>query len=228
MRDDITSIPVSEVFEPKDGCPMCRLRDMLEERVTTYITGAAMMEPDVRIETNKTGFCFDHYQMMLQKRNRLSVALTMQTHLEELEKQIFGGGVLGKSAQKQAQSVEKQTASCFVCDKVDHSMTRLTATVCRLWEQEEDFQKLFAEQPMLCLPHFAALTDTASRAMSKRNGAAFSKICSSLAQRYMTELRGDVDHFCRMFDYRNAGGDWGNSKDSIERAVWFLTGRQPK
>ena len=165
--------------------------------------------------------------MMLQKRNRLSVALTMQTHLEELEKQLFGG-VLGKSAQKQAQSVAKQTDSCFVCDKVDHSMTRLTATVCRLWEQEEDFQKLFAEQPMLCLPHFATLTDTASRAMSKRNGAAFSKVCAALAQKYMTELRGDVDHFCRMFDYRNAGGDWGNSKDSIERAVWFLTGRQPK
>lgn len=227
MRDDITSIPVSEVFEPKDGCPMCRLRDMLEERVTTYIMGAAMMEPDVRIETNKTGFCFDHYQMMLKKRNRLSIALTMQTHLAELETQVFGG-VFGKSPKQQVQTLDKQAHSCFVCDKVNTSMTRLTATVCRLWEQEEDFQKLFAEQPMLCLPHYAQLTDTASRAMSKRNGAAFSKVCATIARGYMTELSGDVDHFCRMFDYRNTGGDFGNAKDAIERAVWFLTGRQPK
>ena len=57
MRDDITSIPISEVFEPRDGCPICRLRNTLEDRVVEYITGAAMMEPDVRIETNKQGLC---------------------------------------------------------------------------------------------------------------------------------------------------------------------------
>ena len=47
MREDICSIPISEIFEPKDGCPFCRMRDMLEDRMATYITGAAMMEPDV-------------------------------------------------------------------------------------------------------------------------------------------------------------------------------------
>ena len=30
MREDICSIPISEIFEPKDGCPFCRMRDMLE------------------------------------------------------------------------------------------------------------------------------------------------------------------------------------------------------
>ena len=49
MREDICSIPISEIFEPKDGCPFCRMRDMLEDRMATYITGAAMMEPDVRV-----------------------------------------------------------------------------------------------------------------------------------------------------------------------------------
>ncbi len=45
MREDICTIPISEVFEPKEGCPICRMRDTLENRVTEYITGAAMMEP---------------------------------------------------------------------------------------------------------------------------------------------------------------------------------------
>ena len=31
MREDICSIPISEIFEPKDGCPFCRMRDMLED-----------------------------------------------------------------------------------------------------------------------------------------------------------------------------------------------------
>ena len=27
MRDSIYTIPISEVFEPKCGCPICRMRD---------------------------------------------------------------------------------------------------------------------------------------------------------------------------------------------------------
>ena len=52
MHDSLVTIPVSEVFEPREGCPLCRLRDTLEQRVVEYITGAAMMEPDIRIQTN--------------------------------------------------------------------------------------------------------------------------------------------------------------------------------
>ena len=44
----------------------------------------------------------------------------------------------------------------------------------------------------------------------------------------VTTLREDVHHFCGMYDHSNAGNnDWGNSKDSIERAVWYLTSREP-
>ena len=66
MREDITTIPINDVFEPHDGCPLCRMRDMLEERSTVYITGAAMMEPDVRIKTNEKGFFYKHFGMMLK------------------------------------------------------------------------------------------------------------------------------------------------------------------
>ena len=59
MRDDICTIPVSEGFEEKDGCPLCRMRAIAEKRVIDYIMGAAMMEPDVRLNTNELGFCRD-------------------------------------------------------------------------------------------------------------------------------------------------------------------------
>lgn len=41
MREDICSIPISELFEPKKGCPLCRMDRMLEDRLADYITGAA-------------------------------------------------------------------------------------------------------------------------------------------------------------------------------------------
>ena len=230
MREDITSIPVSEVFEPKDGCPLCRMRNLLEKRVAEYITGAAMMEPSVRIETNKLGFCYDHYRLILKQRNRLGVALMLESHLAELEADIFKTVPLfGKSAGKQAKSAATRTQTCFLCQQVDWAMERMLSTVCHLWERERDFRQLFEEQECLCLPHFALLTETAEKVMTKKERPYFAKASAALAKQYCTQLHDDVAHFCKMFDYRNTGADadWGNSKDAIERAVWFLTTREP-
>ena len=48
-----------------------------------------------------------------------------------------------------------------------------------------------------------------------------------LTVEHLVELAGDLKHFCDMFDYRNNGEeDWGNSKDSVERTVQFLTTRE--
>ena len=88
MAERIYTIPVNEVFKERDGCPICKIRDILEERSLEYILGAAMMEPDVRIETNKKGFCKDHFFMMTNRRKRLPLALIMETHLDEIAKDI--------------------------------------------------------------------------------------------------------------------------------------------
>lgn len=229
MRNSLVSIPVSEVFEPREGCPLCRLRDMLEQRVVEYITGAAMMEPDVRIETNKQGFCHHHYQQMLAQHNRLSVALMLESHLAELEKQVFTGlPLLGKSSVKQGQLAGRAADNCFVCEQVDITMNKMLATVCRLWEEQRDFRDLFAEQEALCLPHFSALIQASVR-MDKKRQPDFADAASKLCRNYLSGLRQDVSHFCKMFDYRNTGedADWGNSKNAIERAIWWLTAREP-
>ena len=228
MRYDITNIPIAEVFEEKDGCPICRLRNTLEKRAVEYITGAAMMEPDIRIETNKKGFCHTHYRQILGQRNRLSVALMMESHLDELEKEIFSASLIGKNAKKQAKDARDKLDSCFVCDQIDDAMQKMLATVCRTWEAQKEFRQLFEEQPCLCLPHFTELVEASMGGMSKKTQPDFAKEASRLAHNYLTELRGDVHHFCGMYDHRNAGNnDWGNSKDSIERAVWYLTTREP-
>ena len=94
MADSIYTIPINEIFETECGCPVCAMRNTLEQRCIEYIMGAAMMEPDVRIETNRLGFCKEHLGMMLAQRNRLSLALTLQTHLDEIRKNILNGCLL--------------------------------------------------------------------------------------------------------------------------------------
>ena len=128
MRESILTIPVNEIFEPKEGCPICRMRNMLEDRTVEYIMGAAMMEPDVRIETNRLGFCKIHFDQMLKQKNRLSLALMLQTHLQELDKNIFGRKSLFEGKTAKQKKVSQINEECFVCSKIEWGMSRLMVT----------------------------------------------------------------------------------------------------
>ena len=36
MKENICTIPVNEVFEKNDGCPICRMRDLIEAKYNEY------------------------------------------------------------------------------------------------------------------------------------------------------------------------------------------------
>jgi hypothetical protein len=189
-----------------------------------------MMEPDVRIRTNKEGFCLTHYRQMLSKRNRLGVALMMQSHLDEVEKRVFNGlPLLGKSGKKTVRDAEKTEHSCFVCKEMDTALERLLQNLCVQWEEQAAFRRLWEEQEQLCLPHYSQVCAVAERTLSRDKRTDFEKVCRTLARKTLEGLQHDVEHFCNMFDYRNSGEneDWGNARDAIERSIAFLTSREP-
>lgn len=227
MRESILTIPISELFAESDGCPVCRMREMLEQRAVDYILGAAMMEPSVRLETNRLGFCKHHLERMQKKGNRLSLALMLQSHLEQLNKELFKRSpLLGDKKRKKARLSAMQE-SCYLCDKIDWGMERLLATVFEQYAAGA-LRDTFRAQEMLCLPHYDLLLNLAPTHL--RTAAvqkAFADDCAALAQGQLELLYADVSHFCKMYDYRNTGADadWGNARDAIERAAVFLTGR---
>ena len=231
MRESLLTIPINEVFEPKCGCPICRMRDTLEQHSVEYIMGAAMMEPDVRIETNKAGFCKEHFEQMRNCKNRLSLALMLQSHLQELQKNVFDDKKLfettdGKN-RRTTEKVSKVTNDCFVCNKIEWGMTRLLDNLFDLYKNEREFRELFEQQELICLPHYKMLMKKSEADMDKSCRHGFQSDCTELVKKYLDELEKDVSHYCKMYDYRNTGkdADWGNSKDSIERAIKFLTTR---
>lgn len=224
MREDICSIPVNDVFLPRDGCPFCRMRDMLEDRMATYITGAAMMEPDVRIETNRLGFCTEHFNQILARGSRLSVALILESLLQTVKDQVFPEGKT--PAKKVAAAVHSREEHCFICENIEKNTQHLVDSTLKLWQTDEEFRQLYSQQPYICLPHYGMVLQAAQK-MPKKNFVLFEQETTRLAKGYLEELSGDVTHFCRMFDYRNAGGDWGNSKNAIERAIRYLVSREP-
>lgn len=231
MREDICTIPISEGFEPRDGCPICRMRAVAEKRAVDYIMGAAMMEPDVRIKTNDQGFCNDHYNMLLGAKNRLSLALMLDSHLAELEKGMFAADkpkLFAPSDKKIAYRAVRMGESCFLCDKLEYGLEHMLDTVYLTYERDKAFRALFAEQPRFCLPHYALLVSSVPARMDKQRAKELTETTRKITLDYLHTLGEDVRHFCRMFDYHNNGedADWGNSRDSIERTIAFLNSRE--
>ena len=226
MRESILTIPVNDVFGPKEGCPICRLRDGIEEHICEYIMGAAMMEPDVRIDTNKQGFCHTHYNQLLQQNNRLSLGLMLSTHMAEKEKELFGS----KLAIGKGKKTEQVGTTCFVCSKVSWGINHTLETVFRMYVKEPEFKRLFSQQEYICIPHYKLLLNQGSAQMSKGDFAQFRKALEELTDNYMKSLTADVEQFCLSFDYRNAGNlhnaEMEHVRTSVQRAVEFLTGRK--
>lgn len=227
MRESILTIPISEILEPKEGCPICRMRNMLEQRTVEYIMGAAMMEPDVRIETNRAGFCHTHFGQMLKQKNRLSLALMLQTHIDETHNSLFSRKKLFEPKNARKKKLSEINESCFVCEKIDWGMERLMRTFFEMYSHE-DFRQLLKEQEFICLPHYDLMQSIAPAYLQKGELDSFVKLVGELTEKYILTLYEDVSKYCSMYDYRNTGkdADWGNSKDSIERAIEFLTSRK--
>ncbi len=227
MRESLLTIPINEILEPKCGCPMCRMRDMLEQRTVEYIMGAAMMEPDVRIETNRAGFCRTHFGQMLKQKNRLSLALMLQSHLDEVHNGLFSRKKLFEPKDARKKKLSEINESCFVCEKIDWGMERLMRTFFEMYRDCASRQ-LLSEQEYICLPHYDLLTSLAPKYLQKQELDGFNKLCANLTEKYLLTLYEDVSKYCTMYDYRNTGkdADWGNSKDSIERTVEYLTSRK--
>ena len=52
--------------------------------------------------------------------------------------------------------------------------------------------------------------------------AEFAAACAKVVETYLDTLRGDIDWFCKKFDYRYDKEPWYDSKDAVERAIKFL------
>ena len=228
--EQIYSIPVNEAFDksrdnPECGCPVCALYKKLEENELDIILGASMMEPDIRIETNEHGFCHTHFKMMLGRRRMLGIGLILESHLAEVKKKLDGPVILGDKRKAALGALTKLEGDCYVCSRIKHNLDCMIATIAYLYETDTNgFRRKFEAQPWFCLPHYRAILDYASKKMSKRNYQEIYSAAYKLEKTYLESLTGDVSWFCKKFDYRYDEEPWYNSKDSVKRAIKFLSG----
>ena len=227
--EQIYTIPVNEAFDlvrekPECGCPVCVLFRKLQDDELDIILGASMMEPDIRIKTNEQGFCHKHFGMLNNRHKALPLALMMESHLAEVKKKLDGPVVLGNRRAAAISALGKLECDCYVCARIERNLSAMISTVVYLWESDLDFRRKLADAPYFCIPHYRAILDYAQKKMNKKIFADFYDEMYKVESTYIDTLTSDVSWFCKKFDYRYDEEPWYNSKDSVKRAIKFLSG----
>lgn len=226
MREHIYTIEINEAFDKKNGCPLCSIYAKLEETELDLILGASMMEPDVRQITNKKGFCPTHYQKMFPRKNRLGIALMLESHLDELKKDIKPASFIARDvAEKSVRRAEALQCTCYICDRLAEKFSRVLVNTADLHAEESEFRRKFKEQSYFCLPHYTALLRTAVKCLDKKEYAELAEDAVHLESAYLDKLKNDVSWFCKKFDYNYENEPWYDAKDAVERAILMLSGQ---
>lgn len=242
MKEKIYTIPVNEAFETEDECPFCYLERQVEQRTIKYTIGpgASYMEPEVRLATDKEGFCGAHFKKMYDYGNSLGNALIMQTYFvslfEEMTDQMESfqipgkRSLFGKKPDTEESSLvrwarEKQS-SCFLCNKIEYNMERYFTTFFLLIKDPE-FRAKVERGKGFCMRHFLRLMEVAADKVPNDQREWFYPTVFRLMRENMARVKGDLDWFIEKFDYRNASADWKNSRDAVSRTMQKLQGIYP-
>ncbi len=222
MKETIYTIPVNEAFDEKCGCPICRMYKTLENIEIERISGAAMMEPDVRMETNKSGFCKTHFAKLCEVGKALPTALMLESHLDYLMKN-FEYIPPKRKINMMSSKLHMLNTDCYVCARIKRFFS-FEIDALFLLLKEEDFKKKFDEAEYFCLPHLELLVKYAPSYLNKKEGEEFLKKLLEKEKAYFEKLYTDVGDFCKTFDHRFSESDFPNSKGSTARAITAITG----
>ena len=244
MKEQIHTIPVNDAFLSEDECPFCFLERQVERSAINYTVGpeASYMESEVRGLTDEQGFCGHHLKMLFDYGNSLGSALILQTYFKslnrELGEQIASFNAPPKKAlfgRKKAaddttppllQWAAKRQSTCYVCGKMEYNMQRYYETFFALI-REAEFRSRVEACKGFCLRHFAELIASAEENLPNSEREWFYPTVFSLMQDNMARVKEDLDWFIGMFDYRQQGADWKNSRDALSRTMQKLRGLHP-
>lgn len=238
MKETIYTIPINEAFDEKCGCAMCNIENRIEIEEIEYTLGPAMMEPDFRINSNDKGFCQKHYKSLLENSKALPLALVLQTHIQQQNKNIFDkriaksskGGVFKKqcdeiiSAKNIISKIEKLNNDCIICERVNHTMNRYFDNLIYMWKTQEDFRQKFSIREGFCIPHFSKLLSFAINGLNEREFKDFYHTLINMQEISQKEIYNDISAFTKLFDHNSNTMPTDNVKNSIKRSINKISG----
>lgn len=234
MKEQLYTIPVNDEFNEPCECPLCKIYDNLEQESIDFMLGPSYMEDDIRMETNKTGFCTKHIKQLYDRQNRLGIALMLHTHMkhtgEHIEKMVKScnsskKSLFGKKEKSPLIDYIKEIEnSCYICNRIENVFDRYIKTVIHCYTHDDDFKKKFNESKGFCTKHYGMLYEYAKKTL---NSSALNNFISDLNDIYINNFKrvtDELEWFIDKFDYKNENEPWKNSKDAIQRSILKTNG----
>lgn len=224
MNEKIYTIPVMDGFHQDSECPFCAMKKKLNDDSVRFMLSPSYMEVDVRGETNRRGFCQDHTRQMYEQGNMLGLALMTHSHLkhrirelETLTASLEKNAV--KNAKKLSDTRKKWDGSCYLCERIEASISHYMDTFFYLWKKEEGFEETVRECKGFCLSHYLELLGRSETCLAGKEKTRFQTLLQQLEREQLERVAGELEWFTQKFDYRNQERPWKNSKDALPRAL---------
>ena len=188
---------IYEKFNTECDCPLCEIKQIVEEQFLYEFLNDAVMEDNTRILVNKTGFCSHHFDLLFSGKNKLSLALQVSTRTDKML-ELFNPSLL--SPTKKADQIDGSVKSCVICNLIEESMVKYYKTVAQMYYNEPDFYKTLIKTKGFCVHHFAELLRYSNHA--KKYKKEYVNMLCDIQKRSFEGLKNDLNEFCYSHDYR--------------------------
>ena len=205
---------IYEKFNTECDCPLCEIKQIVEEQFLYEFLNDAVMEDNTRIQVGKKGFCERHFDMLFARPNKLSVALQVHTRLDKMLPLLNINGNI--NAKKTADKIENSVDSCVICDLVQESMIKYYKTIAQMYLNEKRFYKILLSSKGFCTKHYAELIRYSKFASFAKKD--YLNVLSTIQMRSYQQTLKDLKDFCDSHDYRNAYKPLGSAENALPNA----------
>ena len=92
---------------------------------------------------------------------------------------------------------------------------------------EPEFRGMVENSKGFCVRHFSRLLMEAEQHLPQKYAKWFYDTAYHVMEENLSRVKKDLDWLIAKYDYRNAGADWGNSRDALQRMIQKLNGLYP-
>lgn len=250
MKYQLDTIPIWDAYEQQSECPLCLLEARIEKKYIQFFLGSSVMNPEMRISVNKTGFCPIHYAKLFEEReNRHGLGLLTYTHMQyqrqrlkkqqktlEVEcKRIAEEKPLRIAFQKDTQfkksgedfvcELKETVHSCMICERIENTLKRYAFTIVHLWRKNAEFRSTFEQSKGFCYYHLPMMIDMAFEVLPKQKCAEWLLVALPLQEKQLIRLEDEINGFNKEFSYTEPEKVPSLPKEILHRAIQKLTGQ---
>jgi len=225
---------VHDAYAAGGECPLCILLDSAEDTYVRSFQHSRVMEPNVRVQTNETGFCPDHYRKLYVGENKLGLGLMLHTHLQtKLPDLLESLSTLATAGSGRKAAARRSAAAaglgslrerCFICTLLKEGRDRYAFTILYLWRKDPEFPATLLSSRGFCIGHFLDMLAAAERLLRGDRLQGWLDAVVPLMTASLTRLEMELLAFTQLFHDSNSGLGSDEERTALARTLQKLAG----